>query len=299
MSHYLIEHLQEALGDRFTDFKLLGAGGFGAVYSVWDYTRRDRVALKLMKAQRDRSWYHRFRNEYLILLQGGHPALVAVFDMGECKIRSSDGQLVDHFWYTMECCSSSVRMVLKTLSLDKRIDISLQALSVISFLHANDIAHRDIKPENLFVTHEGKVKIGDFGIAKQSKVVDPVTPPDIVMGDFRYLAPERWGRPGFEWRPSDQYAAGATVYEVLSQGREPLDFEGRTPQDFLRAHQSMNMRPINIPERLGRALPVIDKVLRRMMAKNPDERYHKINDAREELITALLHYNLYNESPSK
>jgi serine/threonine-protein kinase len=278
--------LDAALGERFASFKLLGKGGDGAVFGAWDRVRKADVALKLMRDEGAPGLPERFEREYQILAATRHNHLVTVYDHGQSLIGGDDGAR-NHFWYTMERCDSSLRASFQRLPLPTRIAVVIQLLDALALLHVKMIAHRDIKPDNLFVTtRQGlQIKIGDFGIATVARVA-PNAAFGHLSGSPPYLAPERWsGTEDADWRPSDQYAAGATLYEILSGGALPLDFTG----GYQRGHQRSGIRPLHIPELGNRRLFTVDQVIARMLAKRPELRFTSIADCKRELTAALAH----------
>ncbi|MCK6586857.1 MAG: serine/threonine protein kinase [Polyangiaceae bacterium] len=181
--------LREAF-DRFTGFSPLGQGGEGAVFSVWDLVRKAEVAFKLMRDSGEADLRDRFEREYGILASSRSPRLVRVYDYGQAEVRMPDGSVAGHYWYTMEMCDSSVRKNLPGFNLTQRVEVGLQMLDGLAYLHAQGIAHRDIKPENLFLVKGTQVKIGDFGLARASTPAGSGM--GMVMGSPPYLAPERW-----------------------------------------------------------------------------------------------------------
>lgn len=278
-------HLDAALGERFASFKLLGKGGEGAVFGAWDRVRKVDIALKVTRDAGEPGLPERFEREYQILAATRHNHLVTVYDHGQSSITAEDGAH-NHFWYTMERCDSSLRASFQRLALPARIAVVIQLLDGLALLHAKMIAHRDIKPDNLFVvtTRQGaQIKIGDFGIATVARVA-PNAAFGLLSGSPPYLAPERWSEAeDADWRPSDQYAAGVTLYEIVSGGALPLDFTG----GYRRGHQRSGIRPLQIPELGRRRLLSIDQVLARMLAKRPELRFASVADCKRELTAAL------------
>lgn len=291
MTPYDVRLLAGAL-PRFANYKLLGQGGEGAVFSVWDRNRKVDVALKLMRDTGEADLAERFEHEYGILASARSPRLVRVFDHGADVLSTADGGALGHYWYTMEICDRSVQAVLPRLPLDLRVSVAMQMLDGVAFLHAKNIAHRDLKPDNLFLVNGTEVKIGDFGLARPNQAaafVDEHMVGD-VMGSPPYLAPERWvGVQDADWRPSDQYAAGVTIYELLSAGQLPLDF-GETQESFFRAHLAGKMLALQVPERRGRRAPRalrVEAALGMMMAKRPEDRFPDVAGCKRELSAAL------------
>lgn len=288
MSKYPIRVL-EAVLPRFANFTMLGQGGEGAVFAVWDRIRKADLALKLMRDTGDSDLAERFEHEYGILASSRSERLVRVYDHGAVSIATSSGAPARHYWYTMETCESSVRSTLRRMSLAQRVAVGMQMLDGLAFLHAKGIAHRDIKPDNIFLVAGTQVKIGDFGLAtpNQAAVVVERTAFGVIAGSPPYLAPERWvGVQDADWRPSDQYAAGVTIYELLSGGRAPLDF-GDTRETCFRAHLAARVYPLQVPELGAKPLPSVDWVLARMLAKRPEARYRELAECKRELSAAL------------
>jgi serine/threonine-protein kinase len=274
----------EAAFPRFAAFRQLGSGGEGVVFSVWDRARKEDVALKLMKDSGDPELTERFEREYSILATSRSNNLVIVYTHGHGPIQMDDGSLQSHFWYTMERCESTVRLTYPRMRLEQRIHLVRQLLDGLAFLHAKNIAHRDIKPENLFLVKGAQLKIGDFGLATLSRAPTAAGMAGIVSGSPPYLAPERWGGDqDADWRPSDQYAAGVTAYELLTCGGAPLDFT----VGYMRAHVSGPVNRLVLAELRGRPLFSVDQVLRRMLAKQPEARYPNIAECKRELDAAL------------
>lgn len=295
---YSIRELEQAL-PRFSQFRFLGAGGFGAVFSAWDSTRKVFVALKLARDNGDPSWQQRFLQEFKILERLHSQHLVRVFDTGRVAVPLG-GMALDHLWFTMEKCGLSVADELPSLALDERVRICLEMLSALAELHVHDVVHRDLKPRNLFLTPKRHLKLGDFGIAKDlsGKSGGP-TPTGYAMGTMEYMAPERWkGQPqkperaDIEWRPSDQYAAGVTAFHLLSGGGYPLDFTGERPMAVLNAHLMGKLLELTIPELPGARCDELNRVFRRMLAKEPERRYPDMARCRADFEVALKHQPL-------
>ena len=284
MTDYRTDDLEAAF-PRFATFRLLGKGGEGAVFSVWDRVRKEDLALKLMRDHGDPELGERFKSEYSILATSRSNRLVTVYQNGQCRVQMVDGAICRHYWYTMEQCESNVRASYRRMKLAQRVDVSLQMLDGIAFLHAKNIAHRDIKPDNLFLVLGTQVKVGDFGLATPSKVVAaPSGLEGMVAGSPPYLAPERWtGKQDADWRPSDQYAAGISLFELLTAGGAALDFR----VGYLNAHQTGAVQRLAIADLGGQPLPSVDRVIARMLAKRPARRYPDIAECKRELTAAL------------
>jgi eukaryotic-like serine/threonine-protein kinase len=281
--------LDQAFGARFASFSLLGKGGEGAVFAVWDRIKKIDLALKISRDSGEPGHFDRFEREYQILAVTRSDRLVRVYDHGRATVRMPDGTMAPHFWYSMEKCEANVRQTYRSMTLPERLSVVLQMLDGLALLHAKTIAHRDIKPENLFLTTapsgSRSVKIGDFGIATVARSA-PNAVAGNVYGSPAYLAPERWQQDADDdWRPADQYAAGVTMYELLSLGLAPLDF---APPEFEQAHRTSPVRPLQIPELPRRRFFGVDAVIKQMLAKEPAHRYPDIAPLKRELESALL-----------
>jgi serine/threonine-protein kinase len=295
MQSYTAQSIEDAL-TRFVNVRWLGQGSEGAVFAAWDRVRRDDVALKLMPDSGDDEMRERFEHEYGLLATARSSRLVRVHDYGQVDLRMTDGSMASYYWYSMEICDSSVRKELRQLPLERRVDVGLQMLDGLAFLHAQNIAHRDIKPDNIFLNKGFQVKIGDFGIARVSSTGAQAPPGEIgmIVGSPPYLAPERWtGHQSDDWRPSDQYAAGMTLYELLSRGGAAL-LLGTDVQSCFRAHQSGEARPLTIPEIRWRSFSSADAVLQRMLAKRPEDRYRDIAECKREFTSALAQDDIWS-----
>lgn len=287
MMSYRPSDLDAALGERFAGFKLLGQGGEGAVFAVYDRVRKEDLALKLTRDTGEPGLAERFEREYQILAVTRSDRLVRVFNHGRAMVRMADGQGSAHFWFSMEKCDSSVRKSFQRMGLKERLALVMQMLDGLALLHAKSIAHRDIKPDNLFLiagTRGVSMKIGDFGIATTTRVA-PNMAGGFIHGSPAYLAPERWRNSGdADWRPADQYAAGVTMFEILTCGEMPLDFTG----GHLRGHERSGIRPLFIPEMPRHRFAAVDQVLAQMLSKKPEWRHVDVAECKRELEAALL-----------
>jgi len=288
---YPATSIGSAFSDRFTRFKLLGSGDDGAVFSVWDGVRKDDLALKLMRDTGVPGQLDRFERDYQILAVTRSDRLVRVFDHGLCTLSMADGAWGPHFWYSMEKHAPSVRASFQQMALAGRLRVVRHMLDGLAVLHARNIAHRDIKPDHLFLSPAPSgnvaVKIGDFGIATVGHVASsPVEgTPGAGHRSPAYLAPERWvGDHDPDWRSADQYAAGITLFEVMSNGHLPLDFT----DGHLWGHDYSAVSPLIIPELGGRRAPAVDRVIGQMLAKRSHWRFPNMACCKFELDAALL-----------
>ena len=265
---------------------LIGSGGMGEVYRAHD-SRLDRdVALKVLPPafSSDRDRLRRFEQEARAAAALNHPNILAVYDIG-----TADNE---HYVVSELLQGRTLRDTLSSGCLHPRkaIDFAIQIAHGLAVAHDAGVVHRDLKPENLFVTHDGRVKILDFGLAK---LVEPVsartthtllatrqvdTVPGLVVGTVGYMSPEQVrGRP-VDHR-SDIFTFGAILYEMLGGERA---FTGASPADVISA--VLNGEPaalIAISPMLPAAL---DQIVQHCLEKDPGARFQSTGD----LVFALV-----------
>jgi len=186
-------------GSRLGPYEILsplGAGGMGEVYRARD-TKLDRdVAVKILPEALagNADALARFEREAKAVAALSHPNILGIFDFG-----SDDGVA----YAAMELLEGEhlrERLSGGALSPRKAIDYALQIAAGLAAAHEKGIVHRDLKPENVFVTHEGRIKLLDFGLAKVVSVENAATSaptaalgtePGVVMGTVGYMSPEQ------------------------------------------------------------------------------------------------------------
>ena len=252
----------------------LGEGGMGVVYAARDERLARTVALKTMSSvARDESARRRFWREARAAASVNHPNVCQIYEIGE-----DGGEL----FIAMELLEGEVlaeRLQRGPLSASEAVRIALGILAALAALHARGIVHRDLKPSNVFLTAHG-VKLLDFGLARPELEATITEAPDptrtgIVLGTPRYMAPEQVTGENIDAR-SDLFAAGAILFEMLA-GRPA--FAGRTIAEIL--HATRYEQP---PALTGSpAVAAVDRVVRRALAKRPDDRPASADAMAEEL----------------
>src|ERR1039457_4938061 len=203
----------------------LGAGGMGEVYRARD-TRLDRmVALKILPElfSSDSDSLRLFQDEARILSTLNHPNVLAIYDVGE-----QDGAryLVSEF---LEGQTLREKLETGPLSRWRLVEYALETARGLAAAHEKGIVHRDLKPDNIFITQDDRVKILDFGLAKQAQekpsaqasqtmTVPAPTTPGTVMGTVGYMSPEQVRGEAVDHR-SDLFSFGAVFYEMVSGKR--------------------------------------------------------------------------------
>ena len=202
---------------------LLGAGGMGEVYRARDPRLGREVAIKILheEAAGDPARRARFELEARAVAALNHPNILGVYDF------ASDGGR--YYIVTELVIGESLRARINRgpIGIRELYRIAVQLSDGLSAAHAAGITHRDLKPENVMLTTEGRVKILDFGLARQT-AADPApdnstitqvnTMPGTVMGTVAYMSPEQARGIAADHR-SDQFSFGTMLYELAGGGR--------------------------------------------------------------------------------
>jgi eukaryotic-like serine/threonine-protein kinase len=219
-------------GTRLGPYEILspiGAGGMGEVYRARD-TKLDRdVAVKVLPADlsNDPEALSRLEREARAVAQLSHPNILAIHDFGR------QGDTAYTVMELLEGETLRTRLENGALPARKAVDLAVQMAEGLAAAHEKGIVHRDLKPENVFVTHEGRVKLLDFGLAKRTGpgrgsgsgllTAEKHTEPGTVIGTVRYMSPEQVRGEGTDHR-SDIFSFGAVLYEMLA-GRQAFGRE--------------------------------------------------------------------------
>ena len=242
----------------------LGKGAMGTVYDGWDPAIARRVAIKTVNLPADpdpdtAEEIARFRREAQAAGRLTHPNIVAVYDYGETA---------DVAYIVMEFVDGlSLKAPLDKHERFAVADIQRvmdDLLAGLQFSHDRGVVHRDIKPANIMLTWDGQVKIADFGIARIE--MSSMTQAGTMLGTPAYMSPEQFMGQVADAR-TDVYSAGVVLYQLLT-GERP--FEGGLTALM---HKVLNTEP-PAPSQLAVTAPLaLDAVVRRAMAKRPDDRY--------------------------
>jgi len=257
----------------------IGQGSMGTVYKARQLSMDRIVALKVLneKYSKDEAFIQRFIREARAAGKLSHPNVIHVHDVSE-----SGGV----HYFTMEFVDgTTVKRMLKRegrISVDKAVDIVLQAAKALQYAHENGIVHRDIKPDNLMLTKEGVVKLADLGIAKtfDESGASSGGQQRRIFGTPHYMAPEQALGKEIDAR-ADIYSLGATFYHMLT-GTTP--FQGNTVTDVLKAHIQSELPPVQ--EKAEDVPDAVVYVLEKMMAKSPEKRYATMGRVIEDLEKA-------------
>lgn len=253
--------------------KEIGLGGMGVVYEAMDRSLERRVAVKKMRDEIriDPHERRRFVNEAKLVAQLRHPNIVDIYAIVE------EGQEV---YLVFEYVSGSTlhdRIKSEgTLSLEAARGVLYAASEAVEHAHTAQIVHRDLKPSNIMITDDGRIKVMDFGVARQAKdAITKMSMTNTVVGTPPYMAPEQ--EQGTVRRESDVYALGVCLYEMLTGH---LPFTGGGAAMLL---NKINGKHIPPSQRNSTLPPGLDEVMAKALAPDPEKRYHTPS----ELVAAL------------
>lgn len=274
----------------------LGKGAMGVVYEGFDPAIERTVAIKTilpaqLSSDEASNVLARFKREAQAAGRLNHPGIVAVYDYGE-EIADDDHTMVAGeaasqarqrvAYIAMEFVKgrelrdyfeANERFALKDVE-----RLMAEILDALGHAHAHGVVHRDMKPANLIVLPDGKIKVADFGIARVEK--SELTQVGTVMGTPAYMSPEQFMGQPVDGR-SDIFSCGVILYQFLT-GEKP--FTGNSTTIMFKV---LHEEPL-APSLLNVALPAaFDQVVKKAMAKNPDDRYQTAQE-----FTQAIHATL-------
>jgi eukaryotic-like serine/threonine-protein kinase len=243
----------------------LGVGGMGVVYLATYLKNGRKMAVKVLPPDltNDPKLVRRFLREMNILSKLRHDNIVRYYGGGKDKTQ--------HFYAMEYMDGGSIEHLLKKkgrFSWEETIDHARQIALALEYAHNHGIIHRDLKPANLFLGKDGRLKLGDFGIARDTQAT-ALTAAGRTVGTYAYMAPEQIsGKPPVS-RKTDLYALGCVMFEMLT-GKPP--FVAPTPAEMLFAH--LEQEP---PRITGQALdcPIwLENLVLKLLEKDPEDRYY-------------------------
>ena len=281
-------------GSRLGPYEILapiGAGGMGEVYKAKD-TRLDRtVAVKVLPQHLSASpeIRQRFEREAKTISQLSHPHICALYDVG-----NQDGTE----YLVMELLEGetlSDRLAKGSLPLSQTLRYGVEIADALDKAHRQGIVHRDLKPGNVMLTKTG-VKLLDFGLAKAmapsalpssgatslptvmgAAMGDNLTQEGTILGTFQYMAPEQLEGREADGR-TDIFALGCVLYEMAT-GRKA--FSGSSQASLISS--IMKEEPAPVSAVMPTSPPALDRVIRKALSKDPEDRWQSAGDLGSEL----------------
>lgn len=263
------------------DYELLdklGSGAAGAAYRARNTTTGEMVALKLVHAEHSthEEIQKRFVREVAVLERLSHPNIVAHRDCG-----LSD----DAIYFAMELVDagplSKVLKARQVLSWREAVEVAAQVCDALDHAHQNGVIHRDLKPANLFLSDDGLVKVGDFGLARDLGR-HRLTIEGHTVGTVLYMAPEQVRGADELTGGVDLYAIGCLLYQMIA-GRAP--YLGSSAVEVMEQHLTADP-PKLVSTAPGTPEPV-SRLVERLLSKTAEERGASAALVRDELRAIL------------
>ena len=257
------------VGNRYEVRALLARGGMATVYEAIDL-RLDRViALKVMHPHlaADPGFVARFEREAKSAARLSHPHVVGVYDQGE-----ANGLIYLAMEYIPGRTLRDVIREYGPLTTEQALVLLEPVVEALAAAHAAGIVHRDIKPENVIISHDGRVKVADFGLARAVTTTQTQATSGVLIGTVAYLAPEQVERGEADTR-TDIYSAGICLFEMIT-GQVP--HSGDSPLSVAYQHVNSDVPP---PSSVRAGVPAeADAITLTATRRDPHQRYRSAQD---------------------
>lgn len=277
------------IAHRYRIERFVGHGSMGEVYAAMDFELRERVALKTLRTDRahDETTLERFRREVVYMRRVTHPSVGRLFDVGHAQVGGASGDERSVLFFTMELIDgeSLASLLAREGPFDGRFirSVAEEILSALEAAHAVGIVHRDVKASNVLLQRrsgdELRAVVMDFGFARalEHPQGSTLSADGAILGTPAYMAPEQLT--GQDVTPAtDIYAVGVLLFEMAT-GTHP--FVGSTV-----AETAMMRLAVDAPrarERRADIDPVLDGVIARCLARDPQQRFSCAADVRDAL----------------
>ncbi len=285
----------------------------GEVYLAQDQTLERNVALKILPPElvRSEERVRRFVREAKSASSLNHPNIVTIYEIGQDEVRGTEGAgpppSAVHF-ISMELVSGetlSTKIHQDKTDLRTLLGYLAQAAEGLAKAHAAGIVHRDLKPGNIMVSKDGFAKVLDFGLAKLTEkgeadadvTVGPTEAGDgtsagVILGTVGYMAPEQVRGASVDHR-ADIFSFGCILYEAVTRKRPFVAESGVETM-----HKILHEKPVDVAELNPEAPGELRRLIRRCLAKNPDQRLQSAKDLAIELREIVDEYETLSPSGS-
>ncbi len=295
----------------------LGAGGMGEVYLAQDQTLERNVALKILPPElvQSEERVRRFVREAKSASSLNHPNIVTIYEIGQDEVRSADsgtetdsGSSMLHY-ISMELVSGetlTTKIHHDKTDLRTLLGYLAQAAEGLAKAHAAGIVHRDLKPGNIMVSKDGFAKVLDFGLAKLTEKAPAEgdvtlggltqagdgTSVGAVLGTVGYMSPEQVRAATVDHR-SDIFSFGCILYEAATRTKPFL-----ADSNVETMHKILHDKPVPVEE-VNKDVPAeVRRLIRRCLAKNPEQRFQSAKDLAIELREIVDEYDSLTPSGS-
>jgi len=281
------------INDRYRLEALLGDGGMGAVYRAYDINLDRQVALKLMHPHyaRQEEFRNRLVREAQTIAKLDHPSIVRIWDFGEADSGLfiameyvDGGSLRQHL--------RRLQTLRKFLPLPQSMQIGAQIADALDYAHRRGVIHRDIKPGNILLKRLSRpdepgeqpfrAMLTDFGLVKLQEGLN-ITQSGATLGTPTYMSPEQCQGEHLDGR-SDLYGLGVVLYELFTN-RLPFNFQNLS--EAIATHNRGEM-PTPATEIRPELPAIIDTILNKSLAKNPNDRYADGAELSDALRSAII-----------
>jgi len=245
----------------------LGDGATASVFKALDRDLGDSIAMKVfhLMISRNETMAERMKLEIKLCRKLSHRNIIKIFDLGK---------FAGHRYLTMELLEGKTLqdVIREPLNANKAMDLIIQSCRGLDEAHRNDFVHRDVKPDNLFLTHDGTVKVMDFGIAKQT-TAEGMTLIGTILGTPGYMAPEQIDGSSPVSQASDQYAIGSMAYRMFT-GTMVFQHDEMMPLLMMHVTETPELPSTRRPG----ISPEIDALVMRLLSKKPTDRFASCAD---------------------
>lgn len=261
----------QLIDNRYELLRIIANGGMGTIYEGLDTRLDRRVAVKVMHPHlaQDEEFISRFIREAKAAASLSHPNIVNVMDQGW----NQSG--IPAVFLVMELVEGQTLRDLiaakGSFTLNETINYLSPVVSALAAAHQIGIVHRDIKPENILISHDGRIKIADFGLARGANLGQTMTAEaSVILGSVSYLSPEQVQR-GISDARSDIYSVGVMAFEMLT-GRRPHLSDSPLQIAYLHVNEDIPRVSTQITSTATKIPKELDELIFASTSRNPDDR---------------------------